>query len=195
VGATQGCGVGGGDTEQAAGALTRGVDERDGCPERVDVHHVEPSFVHAGVGIAVDDLAVLVVAGEVLPGEFDGLGVDVTAGDVVALGGRPDAPDAAGGHRVEVRVGRVLTLLADRPEDGDGHVPVQFHVGVVEDPVLLAVRGRSGDREFDATLLDSHTRSRSASPVRLSVSPDAALPRARSAHRTCFGTPRHTSGP
>lgn len=98
--------------------------------------------------------------GEVRPGEFHGVGIDVTAGDVVPLVCRSDAPDPGGRHRIEIRRHAVVALPI-RPQNCYRDVAVELLGWVEEDVVAGAVaRAVAGARHFDidATLLDSHIR-------------------------------------
>jgi len=75
-----------------------------GVPERVDVHHVEEPVVvvQQAVDVPLDHLTRQVVAREIRAREFHGVGVEVRERGVPAVRGRPNAPDAARRHRVEV---------------------------------------------------------------------------------------------
>jgi len=137
------------------------VGERHRRPVGVEIDHVERLLVHEGGDITVFDPRplVAVVSLEVLPREGDRLLVDVAAGDLPAVGGGPDAADAARGHRVQIRGGTILAL-AIGSQRRDRQIPVQFLSRIVEDRLLDALGLLPGDLEFDPALSDAHTTSR-----------------------------------
>jgi hypothetical protein len=155
VGATQRRGVGRGHAEVLPAAPDRGVGERDGRPERVEVDDVVVVLVHVGVDVPVVDLAVEAVPLEVPSGEGDRILVDVAGGHVVAGVGGPDRPDAACGHRIEVRP----TVVGDGPEHPYRDVTVQLLDRVVEDArtrALARAVALLGHLDGQAALADLH---------------------------------------
>ena len=162
VRATQRRSVGGGDTDQVAGARKRRVDEGDRRSERIEVDDIEHRLVEKGVDVPLCGRAVEVVAREILAGEVDGLAVDITARHLVALVCGPDAPDAGGRHRVEIRRHAGFALLVS-PEDGDRDIPVEFHCRIEKDAVAAALAGavtRLVDLDCQPAFREFHTERR-----------------------------------